>query len=95
VKRADIHVVFGAENIRVIREYYAPKYRNLPPGLQKKLLRGGHLPPGWRKRFEPFPAVLDGRLPALPEHHRRGVIDGQAVIYDTRTNVIVDVAALF
>jgi hypothetical protein len=27
--------------------------------------------------------------------YRRGLIDGHAVIYDSRTNVIVDVAVLF
>ena len=50
----------------ILRNYYAPRYRNLPPGLQKKVARGGQLPPGWQKKFEPFPVVLERQLPVLP-----------------------------
>jgi hypothetical protein len=34
-------------------------------------------------------------LAPLPRGYGRGVIDGHAVIYNTRTNLVVDVAALF
>ena len=90
-----VHAVFAPADVTVLRTHYAPRYRNLPPGLQKKVARGGQLPPGWRKKFEPFPVELERQLPALPEHCRRGVIDGHAVIYNSRTNVVVDVAVLF
>ena len=40
-------------------------------------------------------ADLERRLPVLPPEYRRGVFDGHAVIYNTRSNVIVDVAVLF
>jgi hypothetical protein len=93
--RASVHVVFTSGEVTIIRNHYAPKYRNLPPGLQKKVARGGQLPPGWRKKFEPFPLAVERRLPVLPPAHRRGVLDGHAVIYNTRSNVIVDVAVLF
>jgi hypothetical protein len=81
--------------VTVIRDHYAPRYRDLPPGLQKKVARGGQLPPGWQKKFEPFPTVVERRLQPLPPDYRRGVIDGHAVIFDTRSNVIVDIAVLF
>ena len=90
-----VHVVFSSGDLRVIREYYAPRYRNLPPGLQKKLARTGQLPPGWQKKMEPFPVVVERDLVVLPAGYRRGVIDGHAVIYDSRTQVIVDVAVLY
>jgi hypothetical protein len=90
-----VHVVFGKGDVIVLRNHYAPRYRNLPPGLQKKLARGGQLPPGWQKKFEPFPVVVERELPRLPQGYRRGVIDGHAVIYNSRTNVIVDFAVLF
>jgi hypothetical protein len=90
-----VHVVFGSSDVTVIRDHYAPRYRNLPPGLQKKVARGGQLPPGWQKKFEPFPTVVERRLPPLPPDYRRGVMDGHAVIFNTRSNVIVDVAVLF
>src|SRR5437879_1015352 len=48
---------FHPYDVQVISEYYAPRYRALPPGLQKKYYRTGHLPPGWEKRIEPIPVV--------------------------------------
>jgi len=38
----------------VIQERHPPKHKkskSLPPGLQKKVDRGGALPPGWEKKF--------------------------------------------
>jgi hypothetical protein len=90
-----VHVVFLPREVSVIREYYAPQYRNLPPGLQKKLARTGQLPPGWQKKMEPFPLAVERQLVVLPDGYRRGVIDGHAVIYNPRTQVIVDLAVLF
>lgn len=93
--RVAVDVTFGSADARLIRRHYEPRYRNLPPGLQKKVARGGELPPGWKKKFEPFPVTLERELSVLPQGYRRGVIDGHAVIYNSRTNVIVDVAVLF
>jgi hypothetical protein len=93
--RVAVNVHFSTGDQRVIREYYAPQYRSLPPGLQKKVARGGELPPGWKKKMQPFPADLDRRLEPLPRGYNRGVIDGHAVIYDTRSHVVLDVAVLF
>lgn len=90
-----VHVVFSPRELRVIREYYTPRYRNLPPGLQKKLTRTGQLPPGWRKKMEPFPVAVERELVVLPPGYQRGVIDGHAVIYNPRTQVIIDIAVLF
>lgn len=90
-----VHVWFSPRERQVIREYYAPRYRSLPPGLQKKLRRTGRLPPGWAKKLEPLPVVLERELVVLPKGYRRGVIDGHAIIVDPRTHVIVDVAVLF
>lgn len=93
--RVNISVSFSTGEVRLIREHYAPRYRNLPPGLQKKLARTGKLPPGWQKKLEPFPVVLERRLVVLPTGYARGVLDGHAVIYNPRTQIIVDIAALF
>jgi hypothetical protein len=87
----DIHFTTG--HVRVIREHYASRYRQLPPGLQKKYARTGQLPPGWEKKMEPLPVAIERELPRLPEGYRRGVIDGHAVI--TRGGTIIDVAVLF
>ena len=90
-----VNITFSTQDARVIREYYAPRYRALPPGLQKKLMRTGQLPPGWQKKFQPFPADIERRLVVLPAGYRRGVVDGHAVIFDDRTHVLLDVAVLF
>jgi len=90
-----VHVVFSTEDVRVIREYYAPRYRSLPPGLQKKYARTGQLPPGWQKKMQPLAPVVERRLVALPAGYSRGIVDGRAVIYDDRTHVMVDMAVVF
>lgn len=93
--RGSVHVVFSTGDVRVLREYYAPQYRSLPPGLQKKYNRTGQLPPGWQKKVQPLPVVVERQLVALPSDYRRGVIDGNAVIYAPRTGVIIDATVLF
>ena len=92
---ASFHVSFSTADVKIIREHYAARYRNLPPGLRKKVARGGQLPPGWQKKYEPFPVALEQRLPRLTPEYRRGVVDGHAVIYNSKTSVVIDVAVLF
>jgi hypothetical protein len=92
---AEINVVFSSGEIRIIREHYAPRYRKLPKGLQKKLARTGQLPPGWQKKMEPFPVGLERQLVVLPAGYARGVIDGHAVIYSPRRGVIIDATVVF
>jgi hypothetical protein len=86
---------FQPRDVRVIGEYYAPRYRSLPPGLEKKFYRTGRLPPGWEKRMEPLPVVVERQLTPLPAGYQRGFIDGHAVVYIPRTQVVVDVFATF
>jgi hypothetical protein len=93
-ERVVVDVRFSHHDQRVIREYYAPRYRSLPPGLQKKVARGGELPPGWQKKLQPFPSALERQLAPLPANYGRGVIDGHAVIYKTRSQTVIDVAVL-
>jgi hypothetical protein len=86
---------FQPHEMRVISGYYAPRFRNLPPGLQKKLYRGGHLPPGWEGRVEPIPVIVDRQLAPVPVGYRRGYIDGYALVYNSHTRVVIDVFAVF
>ena len=94
VKDDRVVVVFATRDVDVIRSHYRGKHKKLPPGLAKKYARTGQLPPGWQKKMEPLPVVLERTLPPLPRGYRRGVIDAHAVIYDAR-GVIVDLAILF
>ena len=89
------YVHFSLAEEQVIREYYAPRLRSLPPGLQKKVERGGQLPPGWRKKIQPFPYEIERRLSPMPRDCRRGVVEGHAVIYRTGSERVIDVAVLF
>ena len=79
----------------VIMRYYAPRHRELPPGLQKKIYRGGHLPPGWEKRMQSFPVAVEQQLAPIPGGYRRGYLDGYAVVYSANTQVVIDVVATF
>ena len=88
------HVSWTTHDVEIIRRYYVPKHRNLPPGLQKKYQRTGQLPPGWQKKMEPFPADLERDCAPLPAGYRRGVFDAHAVIYNSH-GTIVDVTVLF
>jgi hypothetical protein len=80
---------FRQEDHQVIERYYRGP-RDLPPGLAKKYYRTGTLPPGWQKHFQPFPPQLVAYLPPPPPNCERGFVDGQAVVFDRKTRVIVD-----
>lgn len=74
--REQLHAKKGKKNVK--------KKKNLPPGLQKKLARGGELPPGWQNkvargevldwqiysRSVKLPHDLLRRLPAIPPESR-------------------------
>jgi len=90
-----VAVRFSTGDTRVLHEYYTPRYKSLPPGLQKKVARGGTLPPGWQKKLQPFPVEVERRLEPLPSGYARGVFDGHAVIYNTRSHAVIDVTVLF
>lgn len=77
-------------------------YQSLPPGLQKKVARGGQLPPGWQKKLQagnrlPNDLYYQGqRLPGYDGvRHIPGVtdvvIDNEVVRILDATQTIVDV----
>jgi Ni/Co efflux regulator RcnB len=62
----------------------------LPPGIAKKIARGGTLPPGIAKRY--FPNDLIAQLPARPG--QQWVIVGTDVLLvQAGTNLILDLLA--
>jgi Ni/Co efflux regulator RcnB len=85
---------FVERDVYVIREYYRPHYRPLPPGLRHRYHRTGYLPRGWAKRMRRVPVYLERELVVLPHGYHRGIIDGHAVVYNSR-GLIIDVAVLF
>ena len=85
-------LIWAPREVEVIRTHYAAQKHTLPPGLQKKVARGGQLPPGWQKKMQPFPASVDRALLPLPAGYSRGVFEGHAVIYNG--GVVVDIFAI-
>jgi hypothetical protein len=67
------------------------KKDQLPPGLEKQLVRRGSLPPGLQKRIQPCPEELQRRLPPPPPDCVNVVIGGHVVLLNHRTNVVVDI----
>jgi len=86
---------FEPHDVRILREYYEPRYRSLPPGLAKKFYRTGQLPSGWQKKVEPLPIEVERRLVPLRPDYRRGYVDGAVVVYIPRTEILIDVFPLF
>jgi hypothetical protein len=70
------------------------KREGLPPGLEKQLRRNGRLPPGLEKKLVAFPPAIETHLPPCPPDVRRGLIGGIAVMWNSRTGLIVDASAV-
>ncbi len=83
---------FSVREVRVIREYYGPRFRHR--GLRRRYYRSAYLPHGWHRRIEPYPVFIEREVIVLPHGYRRGIIDGHAVIHNSR-GMIIDVAVLF
>jgi hypothetical protein len=81
------------------------KNKGLPPGLAKKVARGGDLPPGWQKKCvrgeilpepvfkaaHPLPHELIVKLPPPPVGTITVAIDGKIVRLAKATREILDV----
>ncbi len=80
---------FSSQDYSYLSRYYNGP-RNLPPGLRKKYVRTGTLPPGWQSRVQPMPAIVIQQLPPIPPTYQRGYLDGYAVVVDPRSRIIVD-----
>lgn len=82
--------------------------KGLPPGLQKKLDRGGQLPPGWQKKVvvgevmppevlkicSPLPKELTVKLPPPPIGTITIAVEGKIVRLMEKTREILDVLDL-
>ncbi len=105
------------DEVTAIRDYYrahpepapepapAKKKKKLPPGLRKKVERGGELPPGWQKkvargevmdpvvyeRARPLPPVLVKTLPPPPAGTVIVTVEGKVVRLLEATRTILDV----
>lgn len=86
--------VLNNDERRIIRDYFgehpkaAGKVKELPPGIRKKIARGGAMPPGIAKQV--LPDGLHRQLPARDGYDYE-IVGTDVVLVETATRVIVDV----
>jgi len=94
-----------AENQKHEHKGKGKKDKGLPPGLAKKVERGGELPPGWQKKCvrgetmpqevykqcEPLPQDVVVQLPPAPPDTITVTVSGKAVRLAKATLEILDV----
>jgi hypothetical protein len=109
-----VEAVITPHEREVIQGYVTEKTRNkmfwkrsksLPPGLSKKVERGGELPPGWQKKLvrgetmppeihgkcQPLPPDLVAKLPPPPPDTVLVAVSGKVVRLLNATREILDV----
>lgn len=65
------------------------KKKGLPPGIQKKLERGGTMPPGIAKNY--LPNDLVSQLPPPPHGYDREIVGNDVLLVNKATGYIADV----
>ncbi len=104
VLRAGVHAAFHELERQMIYKYFKghvyepvvyeerggpPKKKGLPPGIQKKLARGGTLPPGIAKQY--LPDGLIKQLPPPPHGYERRIVGSDVLLVAIDTGVIADI----
>ena len=65
------------------------KKKGLPPGIAKKLERGGTMPPGIAKQF--LPDGLEKQLPPPPRGFERTIVGNDVLLVEIDTGKIADI----
>ena len=63
-------------------------FESLPPGIQKKLARGGTLPPGQAKKLHSLPGSCNARLPRLPRNVERIIFGDRVLILQSGSRIL-------
>ena len=89
--RRDGGYIFSERDRNVLNECLSGyDFESLPPGIQKKLARGGSLPPGQAKKLHALPYSCNARLPRLGRDVER-IIFGEHVILLEGGSRILDI----
>jgi hypothetical protein len=101
---ASVSFSFGKTEIQLIRDWFTnprnvsgqppghAKREELPPGLQRQLVRNGTLPPGLEGRIQPLPVKLRKRLPQPPDGVEI-VVGSRVLAVHVQTSKILDLVA--
>lgn len=65
------------------------KKKDLPPGIQQKLARGGTMPPGIAKQY--LPDGLSHRLPPASRGYERLIVGTDVLLVETASGIIADI----
>lgn len=91
-----VQIAFSVTERRLITQYFASpeaarsmNAKPLPPGIAKKVARGGALPPGIAKRY--LPQDLDGRLPPVQVGTERVVVGTDVLLVQVDTGLVLDI----
>jgi hypothetical protein len=63
-------------------------FESLPPGIQKKLARGGTLSPGQAKKLRALPDACNARLPRLPRDLERIILGDRVLILQDGNRIL-------
>lgn len=97
-----VELTFTIEERKIIVDWFSDKANTnglppglakrdeLPPGLQKHIVRNGTLPPGLQKKLTPLPADLSRRLSPQPEGVSRVILAGSVILLEDKTGKILD-----
>jgi hypothetical protein len=111
VDTRNARIVIEDHERRLLRDYYqaGASAQPLNKGMQKRLEKGKGLPPGWQKKLvrghpipaevwswhEPLPSEVLRRLPPQPEGVITVRIDNEIVRVVAATQVLLDVFGLY
>lgn len=90
---------FSAAETQRLQDFYLQRpslieasRKDLPPGIRKKLARGGTLPPGLQNRV--IQDSVRHTLPPLPNGYERVIVDGRVLLIELATRAILDALIL-
>src|SRR5205807_2454178 len=87
--RRDDHYIFTERDRDVLNGCLSGyDFESLPPGIQKKLARGGTLPPGQAKKLHSLPGSCNARLPRLPRNVERIIFGDRVLILQSGSRIL-------
>jgi hypothetical protein len=88
-RRRDDGYIFSDRDREVLNDCLSGyDFESLPPGIQKKLERGGSLPPGQAKKLRALPNSCNTRLPRLPRDVERIILGDRVIIVQGGSRIL-------